>query len=274
MIRDSPPGRPQRHRPGAGSMTVAAPAGWPLRHCTVGELVSLLAHRPPLVEISKDFIRDAVSLKELGVAISTLRDGGHVDVAFAGTTDLIDCAGLPWNRYRRYLAVQGAQARFLDCSYFRLFVGEPSASVPMAEVIRRVREACEELAPMATCIEIHAGMESQPAVLAELMRSTPAHVVLDVEGMQRAGLTVEALLRLVPQERVAYLHQRNLPPHWVEHDASLEDEVHLHERFRGWSFLWEPKTVDDPRRIRELFGEYQAASSDAGLPSERPPSER
>jgi hypothetical protein len=237
---------------------VIAPAGWPLRHFEINDLMDLLIpYGSPIVEISKDFIRDAVPLKALDRALGRLR--GEADLAFAGTTDLITCAGLPWERYRRYAGVQIAQARFLECSLFRLFVGDRSPGVSAAEVIRRVRDFCADLAPMTACVEIHAGIESDPYVLIELLRRTPVKIVVDIERLAPAGFTVGTLLEIVPVERVAYFHQRNLPGTWCEHSESLEAEARLHGHFPEGVFLWEPKTVEEPRRVQELYREYRTS---------------
>jgi hypothetical protein len=235
-----------------------SPAGWALRHFAIDEMETLLnLSAPRLVEISKDFLRDGVSLKTLAAALSRIRHVSRAELAFAGSTDLMACAGLSWDEYRRYLAVQIAQARFLECSLFRLFAGAPSPSVTLSDLTARVRDFCADLTPIAACVEIHGGIESHPDVLAELLRCTPVKVVIDFENAHRAGLTRARLLEIVPLDRVAYVHQRNLPGTWTEHQASLEDELQWQEFIPTRAFLWEPKTVEEPRRVQELFREYR-----------------
>ena len=138
-----------------------------MRRFTLEELMRLLeASRPRLIELSKDAISDQVSLKALARAIAEVRRAHDAELSFAGTTDLIKCAGFSWERYRQYLAVQFAQARFLESSMFRLLLGRSScAQVPLAEVIRRVKAVCCDLDPIEVCIEIHAGVESDPDAL-------------------------------------------------------------------------------------------------------------
>ena len=93
-------------------------------------------------------------------------------------------------------------------------------------------------------------------MLAELLRVTNVQIVVDLENMLRAGFTVDELLRVVPRERVAYFHHRNLEPTWMEHPLSLVEEQRSRELFPEGIFLWEPKTVEEPERIRELCLEH------------------
>jgi hypothetical protein len=138
-------------------------------------------------------------------------------------------------------------------------VGKPSPGVSVTELVRRVQELCTDLAPINACVEIHGGLESQLAALGEILRSTPVKIVIDLENMYHAGLNLDELLAFVPIERVAYFHQRNLPGVWIEHRPSLKDESRCHELFPNHAFLWEPKTVEDPKRIEELFCEYRTS---------------
>ena len=236
-------------------------AGWPLRHFTLKELVDFLAlWRPRLVEISKDFIRDGVSLKELALALERNREPKGAALAYAGTTDLLTCSGFSWDRYRSYLTVQVSEAKFLQCSLFRLMVGKPSPQVGVTEIIRRIQDFCSDIAPMDPCIEIHGGVESDLGILPELLRAAPLKIVIDLENMHRARLSTDQLLEVIPLDRVAYFHQRNLPAVWIEHSASLEAESRWHAILPDADFLWEPKTVDDPKHIQELFHEYRTSS--------------
>ena len=109
------------------------PAAWPLRHFKVNELLALVSEfRPRVLELSKDFLGGDVSLKGLARSLEGVRASNSIELVLAGTTDLVRCAGFPWERYRRYLAVQIAQARFLDCRGFRLMVGQCSSAVESA----------------------------------------------------------------------------------------------------------------------------------------------
>jgi len=233
------------------------PAGWATRHFSLAELDELYSEcNPKLIEISKD-LADAVSLKALGQTLDGLRDRTGAALAFAGTSDLVSCAGIPWPRYHLYLGVQFAQARSLGCSWFRLLLGNAAAGVVMTEFIQRVRQVCVDLAPITPCFEVHGGIESDPAVLQELVQATPAKVVVDFENLQRAQLSADHLLAIVPPQRIAYFHQRNLPSVWTEHAPSLPDEARWHALLPETPFLWEPKAVEDPDRIKELFCEYR-----------------
>jgi hypothetical protein len=236
------------------------PAAWPLRHFNADDLLRLVSEYPPRVlELSKDFLDGDVSLKGLARGLERVRGGNSLELVLAGTTDLVRCAGFPWERYRRYLAVQMAQAKFLDCTGFRLLVGPRLPCVEDGTVIDRIETLCEDLSPVQAYVEIHGGIESEPAVLAELLQRAPIMVVIDLQNMQRAGLTSEELRAVLPPERVAYFHVRNLPGVWIEDPASLSEQHESQRRYPGVSFLWEPKTVDEPARIQESFIEYRTA---------------
>jgi hypothetical protein len=236
------------------------PAAWPLRHFKVNELLALVSEfRPRVLELSKDFLDGDVSLKGLARSLEGVRASNSIELVFAGTTDLVRCAGFPWERYRRYLAVQMAQARFLDCTGFRLMVGQRSSAAESGTVIDRVRTLCEDLSPLQACVEIHGGVESELPVLAELLQSTPVMIVVDLENMERAGLTTEELRAVLPPERVAYFHVRNLPGVWTEHPATLGAQYEWQRDYPDAVFLWEPKSVDAPQRIRDSFIEYRTA---------------
>jgi hypothetical protein len=235
------------------------PAGWALRRFAPQDIEAL--HRscaPSIVEISKECFRERSSLKDLSRALSAFRKRCPFEVAFAGTTDLVGCSSFPWSAYRRYVGVQLAQAKFLDCSMFRLLLGESSTLVSVEEMIRRVMDLCEDFRPLRLCIEIHAGFESMPPVLAALLDQTPLEVVVDVENALRAHLTADVLSTIVPSDRIAYFHQRNLDDTWVEHRASLVEERRYRELYPDAVFLWEPKTVDEPGTIQEIYLEYQS----------------
>jgi hypothetical protein len=234
------------------------PAAWPLRRFSPDGLVSLFEPlEPPLVEISKEMLRAGVSLKRLGEAIERIaRD--RAKIAFAATTDLTRCSGMTWERYRRYLAVQIAQSRFLGCGLFRVLVGPPSATLDRSELARRIHDVCADLEPAVACIEIHAGIESDVETLAEILRSTPVQVVVDFANMERAGLTRDRLLEILPIGRIAYFHQRNLPPAWIEHPSSLAEAEVWQTLAPDVPFLWEPKTLDEPARIQEIYSRYCA----------------
>jgi hypothetical protein len=236
------------------------PAGWPLRHFSTEGLEQLFAGATPrLVEISKETLRVGTSLKVLGRMLTRLRERAPFELSFAATTDFVTCSALPWDSYRHYLGVQVAQAKFLKCSLFRILIGKASADVSSRDVIQRVADFCEDLRPLRAAVEIHATLESDPSVLEHLLRDTPALIVVDLENMQRADLSLDQLLRVVPRDRVAYFHQRNLGTVWTEHEDSLADERRCHEIFPDGFFLWEPKAIDAPDRIQELYREYRSA---------------
>ncbi len=235
------------------------PAGWPLRRFGSDELESfLLSANPGLVEISKDYV-DSASLKRLAQTLSRLRERATTSLSFAGTTDLVHCSGFSWDTYRRYLGVQVAQARFLGCSVFRILLGTAAPNVSPQAVIQRLLDFVSDLDPIEATVEIHATWESELTMLRTIIAETPASIVVDFENMRRGGLTLDTVLEIVPRDRIAYCHQRNLGHTWIEHDASREDESRCRDMLPGHVFLWEPKTIDSPATIQEVFREYQSA---------------
>jgi hypothetical protein len=245
----------------AGRSTALYPAGWTLRYFNLDEFVSLLSQCPAaLVEISKDFLRDAISLKALSRELDRLRGERGFALSYAGTTDFVSCADLTWQRYRRYVAVQAAEAKFLDCSLFRAFVGNSRPGVAESDVIVRLSDFCDDMHPIEVAVEIDGGMESNLSVLEHLLDETPAKVVIDFENMTRSGIHTEDMFRAVPPDRIAYFHQRNLPGVWTEHQASLADETEWRGRVPGGLFLWESKELVKPDVIRETFLEYRATA--------------
>ncbi len=235
-------------------------AGWPQRGFTTDQFLdAITSFRPRMVELSKDFLRDDVSLKGLAARLGEVRESDDFEFSYAGTTDLLSCAGMTWQRYRLYVAVQIAQARFLDCTHFRFFLGAANSDIEPAELIDRVLDFCSDLSPMRPCLEIHAGLESDVEVLGTLLDKTEVEIVLDVENSHHAGLTFDQIQDLLPAERIAYVHLRNLPGVWSENPPIEADEERWHDRIPDRPFLWEPKTVDDPERILELLREYRAS---------------
>ena len=234
-------------------------AGWTLRNFDLESLEALVTStRPRVVEISKDQLSDAVSLKSLEQTLRRISSATGANLAFAGTTDLVGMAGLPWERYRQYIAVQIAQARFLGCSAFRpLLGGSGSSEAGVETLVRRVLAVCDDAAPMSVCIEVHDGPERDPVILEALLARTPIRIVLDIQNVLHAGYTFQQLCALLPLDRIAYVHQRNLPGAWTEDEQALADEARWHALLPDTPFLWEPKTVDDPARIEDLFDEYR-----------------
>ncbi len=234
--------------------TATGPAAWPLRGCSLETLEEiLLAAGGDLVEVGKEWLRAGVSLKRLARILDRLRGARRVTLAFAATTDLAGCDGFPWARYRDYLAVQRAQARFLGCSLFRVLLGRASPGAAPAPLLDRLNALCADLAPIEACVELHGGRECEPELLAAIVAQTPASLVVDVENALRAGLTAERIARIVPPARVAYLHCRNLEGRWVENPETLAEERRWREILPHGRFLWEPKSIDDPHRIREAL---------------------
>lgn len=236
-------------------------AGWTMRRFSQKDFLLYVGEvKPPLVELSKDFLRDEISIKNLGHELDRLKSISSFDISYAGTTDFVNCAGMKWERYRLYLAIQVAQAKFLESSIFRAFVGKPCINADHVDIIDRLNAFCEEIKPLDLAIEIHGGVECDLMFLKLILNETPAKIVVDFENMLNVGLSTENIFSLIPLDRIAYIHQRNLPKLWIEHNESLPDEVEWRRLLPGAVFLWEPKKLNEPAAIKELYFEYRAAN--------------
>ena len=219
-------------------------SGWALREFSVRETQQYCeGRRPSLLELSKDQVSN-VSIKELYKVLDPYRES--MRVAYAGTTDFIDLAGLQFDEYLNYTSIQIAQARFLRAEFFRALVGRASAD----GVIKRLRRFADLIAPMRLCIEIHRGWESQPENIETLVYDTDFMFVIDFQNLLFAELSFDLLKRILPATRIAYFHSRNIAPYYIEHEESVDEEA-------TWSgvaapTLWEPKTISKQGVIEVL----------------------
>lgn len=228
-----------------------AVAAWPMRNFEPARAVALWrATAQPLIEVAKDFV-DTLSLKSLALELDRVRRETGARLSFAGTTDLVQCGGMPWDRYRQYLAVQSAQARFLGAEYFRLFAGPASAACSRETLLRRIEDVVLDLDPITPCIEIDQGVECDPETLLSLLDIPRLAIVLDIGNAADSGLEADWLHRSLPPGRVAYVHHRNAAT-WMEHEGSRLEEERWRAALPTTPFLWEPKGLQDPARIERL----------------------
>lgn len=233
-------------------------AGWPTRKFSMTEFENYLAkYLPPLVEISKDFLRDEVSIKELRRVIAQYKE--TTIFSFAGTTDLTKCAGFNWLVYCDYLSIQAAQARFLGCSYFRCFVGQKT-TIPIEELLRRLEYLSKILEPLNLCIEIHGGYESNIKIISSLIEKTRVDIVVDFANMLAAKMSSDELMEVLPQKRIAYFHIRNLPGVWEEDTDSANIQEQWCYKNYEIPVLWEPKSLTESTQLRELLDKYAATN--------------
>jgi hypothetical protein len=235
------------------------PAGWALRNFSYVEFMDFIQiTRPNFLEISKDFLRDDVSIKKLAIDLNEMQKYAEIVISYAGTTDLVECSMMTWSTYMEYLQIQVAQAKFLGCKIFRCFLGLIKTDIKQDEIIRRLNEFCSNASPLLVAIEIHGGVECDLKFLKRILNETPVRVVVDFENMYNANLETKVILRNVSLSKIAYFHQRNLPQIWTEHSESENDEMLWYKLMPEGVFLWEPKKIDDPRFVKKFFHEYKA----------------
>jgi hypothetical protein len=231
-------------------------AGWSTRDFTLEDFAHYLeTFTPSVIEVSKDLIDGAVSTKGLHLVLTRhLESHPEAVVSFAATTDLTTCAGLGWDTYRNYLAIQSSQARFLRSSYFRFFVGRDE-DFPQEELLGRLEYLAGLLAPIIPAIEIHCGWESDITRLRALVAKTSLPFVVDFANGLASGLAYEELSAVIPANRILYFHARNFQGLYIEHPKSIEDEKRWISACPDVPLLWEPKELDC-QRIKELANEF------------------
>ncbi len=223
-------------------------AGWPLRFVSLEVFDRYLErHRPVVVEVSKNMVDGEVSTKGLQRSLERYQQTSpDACVSFAGTTDITECTGLPFDTYLRYLAIQVAQARFLGATLFRFFVGK-CAETPADRVLDRLARFATLLDPIVPLVELHMGWESSPGNLDLLLERTKCAFVVDFENVMTSGLDPGELLGRLPASRVPYVHTRNLLPDYVEHPSSLRLEEEWRAAQPATPVLWEPKRLSSAR---------------------------
>lgn len=211
---------------------------------------------PGVIEISKDLIDGAISTKELYLTLARhLETHPQAVVSYAATTDFTTCAGLGWDAYQNYIAIQSSQARFLRSSYFRFFVGK-ERNFPPEELLNRLSSLQRLVAPAIPAIEIHCGWESDISQLSTLVAKTSFPFVIDFANGLASGLTYDELSAVIPGQRILYFHTRNLPGIYLEHSPSIEDEKQWRKSYPNVPLLWEPKEIGC-QRIKDLAHEFR-----------------
>lgn len=229
-------------------------SGWATRSFTLEEFSTYLSlHKPTIIELSKYFCEGDVSIKKLYRLLREYRQEHSCTVSYAGTTDFIRQAGLDTKTYLDYLMIQAAQAAFLECDYFRILVGGDLQSTQ--EVIPLLNQFQEKLGACRLLIEVHAGWESNPSNLQQLIDTTDYQFVLDFQNALKAGLKAEMLIDMLPAKRIAYIHNRNIltSPRYIECENCLAEEQVWQESITDIVCLWEPKKMQSDQIARYVL---------------------
>jgi len=227
-------------------------AGWPLRRASV-ECIELAFQlgRSPIIEIPKDLI-DRISVKQLFGIVARSRK----TPCLAGTTDFATLSGLQWGDYKRYLDIQVSQARFLGCRMLRLFL-QAKSRTEFETSLDRVVEFASALSDLEIVLETHHGWETHRDGLDRVLAQSKIRLVVDFANVRDRAVR-EALLRNVPQRRIAYFHIRNLPTR-LERPSLAAVEAMAAEAFPRHPFLWEPKTLSGWRAVETFCAHVDRA---------------
>jgi hypothetical protein len=237
----APPGAPRSAGLGAAVVDLGI-AGWPLRRASPDCIdLAFRSGRSPIIEIPKDLL-DRIPMKQLFRIVA--RSGKTP--CLAGTTDFACLSGLKWPDYKRYLDIQASQARFLGCRMLRLFL-QAESRAEFGTALSRVVEFASSLRDLEIVLETHRGWETHSDGLNDLLAQTEIRLVVDFANVRERAVR-EALLRDVPQGRIAYFHIRNLSTR-QERPSLAACEARAEEVFPRHPFLWEPKTLSGWRAV-------------------------
>lgn len=221
-------------------------SGWATRDFSGEDIETYMQKfKPSIYEISKDFVEGSVSIKKTFNLIKNLRAAGSLKVSYAGTTDFVNCSGMDFGDYLKYLAIQASQANYLGSDFFRVMVGgEANTEI---DVIARLKKF-SELIDGKVLIEIHGGWEGSIDNIKRILEETDFNFVIDFQNVLESGLSYAEIKELIG-ERVEYYHTRNMGE-YVEHPDSIEEE-------KGWkcnedNLLWEPKLIGKGEVIQKI----------------------
>ncbi|MGY4884348.1 MAG: hypothetical protein ACP5NZ_02090 [Nanobdellota archaeon] len=225
-------------------------SGWATKEFSIEELKDYLCTTNPLIfEISKDFVDGNVSIKKIHGLLMDYRKSKDMLVSYAGTTDFIDCSGLSFEEYSKYLAIQASQAKFLDSDFFRVLIGgNPDSN---GKILERLASFAKMIAPAKIVIEIHKGWESSIKNIKRLIEKTDYDFVIDFQNLLESNLSFKKLNGMIPKERIAYYHCRNLDS-YTEDKISLPEEKEWIDDYQKNKLLWEPKMIKK-EKILELM---------------------
>jgi hypothetical protein len=223
-------------------------SGWATKEFSLDELKNYLEkYNPPILEISKDFVDGGVSIKKTYELIKEYKKYHSIVLSYAGTTDFVDCSGLSFEEYIKYLSIQSSQAKFLSSDFFRVLIGGNRNS--SEKVLDRLSLFSKLISPAKILIEIHGGWESSLKNIKKIVEETDYGFVIDFQNILESNLSFNKLNSLIPKKRIIYYHCRNI-------DSYIENEKTLSEE-KNWTpnkedILWEPKLIKK-KKILDLI---------------------
>lgn len=227
-------------------------AGWPLRKFSAEETERYLEDfQPHLFEVSKDQVTKNASIKSLYKLLRKYRSERELEVSYAGTTDFVECSELSFSEYKEYLKIQAAHANFIEADFFRVLVGGEKDTE--AEVLKRLSVFDEFLGDTNAVIEFHGGWESNPENIERIVEETEFQFVIDFQNLLYSGLRFEDLESILPVDRIAYFHTRNLPNIYIEDESALEERKKWQQIMEEKPVLWEPKELQK-QSVKEEIG--------------------
>ena len=214
-------------------------SGWATKDFSLEELKGYLEKfNPKIIEISKDFVEGDVSIKKTQKVIKGYKKENFAKISYAGTTDFANCSGMNFNDYLNYLKIQGSQANFLGCDFFRVLIsGDPKSEI---NIIGRLNQFQEILGKCKILIEIHGGWEGNIKNTKNIIGNTGYNFVIDFQNVLESGLNYEKLSKILPKDRVEYYHDRNLKDYLEHKNSKIEKEKWGPEEDL---LLWEPKKI-------------------------------
>ena len=229
-------------------------SGWGTKDFSEEDLrIYLNRHKPTLLEISKDLVDGKISIKKIYKIISEYKSKFDANISYAGTTDFVDCSGLSFLDYLRYLEIQASQAKFLKCQYFRGMIGgNPKTRI---DVISRLKKFQNKLRDCKLLIEIHGGWESSLENIKKLVDYTNYDFVIDFQNVLESKLTFKEIKNIIPKTRIQYYHDRNLTyldDGYIEHKESILEKQKWSTYTSTRNILWEPKKIGKGRILEFL----------------------
>lgn len=227
-------------------------SGWATRNFTLQELKEYLYnYKPYILEISKDFVENNISIKKLFVLLEEYKKDNELIISFAGTTDFITSSNLSFKDYLNYLSIQGFESVFLKSDFFRVIIGD---NLKDNNILNKLSDFKKIIYPVKIIIEIHAGWESNLENITKIINETNFNFVIDFQNLYKSKITFKELLNFIPKDRVEYYHIRNLPCDYIEDNNILLDEKNI---FKNNNLvLWEPKLIDKDK-IKSLFYNFK-----------------
>lgn len=217
-------------------------AGWPLREFNSREIEKYLKEfQPEIFEVSKDQITKNASIKRLYKVLKDYKSKNNLKVSYAGTTDFEACSGLDFNEYKEYLKIQAEHAKFLQADFFRVLVGGEKGTEK--DILERLEKFDSLLGDIRILIEFHGGWETNLDNIEKLVDETDFLFVVDFQNIVNSGITFEELNEILPVQRIAYFHARNMPKDYIEDKSILDERRKWQKYMKEKPVLWEPKEL-------------------------------